>query len=97
MAHKKRFRWIRHYGTVTVIAIGLVGALFFWAVTTQVEAQTSNLRADNAVFKVRLETIQSDVKTNTETLRKVIENQQAILAALKKVEKTEKKDGSSDP
>ena len=61
--------WIKNYGVVAVLSIGLIGGLFFWAVSTQVEAQTSSLQADNEVFKVRLETIQSDI----DALKKVQE------------------------
>lgn len=96
MTGEKRFGWLRDYGVVTVLGLGLFGTLFFWAVDTQVTAQTSDLRADNAVFKVRLETIQSDVKENKKAIRQMIQNQRAILAALEKVNGTKKKEDSAN-
>ncbi len=96
MTDEKRSGWLRDYGAVTAISVGLVGALFFWAVDTQVTAQTSDLRADNAVFKVRLETIQSDVKENKKAIRQMIQNQQAILAALEKANGAKKKEDSAN-
>lgn len=72
--------WVKSYGVVCVLAVGLVGGLFLWAVNTQVDAQTSGLRADNAVFKVRLETIQK-AQEDTDTRLKRLEDGQRNLRA----------------
>lgn len=79
MARKKPFQWIRHYGTVTVLGLGVFGTLFFWAVATQVRAQTSDLRADNAALQVRLQEMQANQDAMQAT-------QQQILQLLRKAE-----------
>ena len=86
--------WIKNYGVVCVLAVGLVGGLFFWAVNTQVGAQTSGLRADNAVFKVRLETIQK-AQEDTDTRLKRLEDGQRNLRAEVQALKVEVKQGQA--
>ena len=86
--------WLKNYGVVCVLAIGLVGGLFLWAVDAQVEAQTSGLRADNAVFKVRLETIQKTQEETDKRLKRLEDGQRDLRAEVRAL-KVEVKQGQA--
>ena len=83
MVGEDRYKWLRNYGVVTVLGLGLAGGFFIWAVNAQVEAQTSELRADNAVFKVRLETIQKAQQETDQRLKRLEDGQRDLRAEVK--------------
>ncbi len=53
--------WIKHYGVVTAISVGLVGAFFLWAVNVQVTAQTSDLDSRIMIVESNLAAIRHSV------------------------------------
>ena len=83
MASKDRFGWVKNYGVVAVLGAGLIGGFFLWAVNTQVDAQTSDIRADNEVHKVRLDTILDDIKALKANYEALKAGQETLKAEMK--------------
>lgn len=73
-------KWIKNYGVVAVISVGLIGSFLLWGATRIVDAQTAELEKDLAISQIRVEAIQADVASLKASQQALATSQQELKA-----------------